>query len=84
MPVRRFRSVEEMEQASGWQPTGARLHRSIEHLWAFGRRVFPRYFPPGVHRCRSIDELDKQVERWSIADVKRAASRRTLGLTSGG
>jgi hypothetical protein len=84
MPVRRFRSVEEMERASWWQPTGAQLHRSIEHLWAFGRRVLPRHFPPGVHRYRSIDELDQQVERWGIADMKDAASRRTRGLTHDG
>ncbi len=75
MPVRKFRSVEEMKTI--WrQPGDPRLYRAIEQVWRFGRRTVPRHFPPGVHRYRSIEELDAAVERWAQADTRRLADSR--------
>ena len=76
MPVRRFRSVEEMERSKWRQPGDPRLYDAIANVWAFGRRTVPRRFPPGVHRYRSIEELDRQVNAWSAADVARLAESR--------
>jgi hypothetical protein len=71
MPVRKFRSVDEMEQPQWRAPGDPRLYRAIAQVWAFGRRVVPRRFPPGVHRYRTIEELDRTVEAWSLADFNR-------------
>ena len=71
MPVRKFRSVVEMEEPRWREPGDPQLFRAIAQVWAFGRRVVPRRFPPGVHRHRSIEALDRAVEAWHVADVQR-------------
>jgi hypothetical protein len=71
MPVRKFKSVEEMEQPRWRDPGDPLLYHAIAQVWAFGRRVVPRQFPPGVHRHRTIEELDQTVEAWSLADFGR-------------
>ena len=71
MPVRKFRSIEAMKEPRWRQPGDPLLYRAIAQVWEFGRRVVPRRFPPGVHRHRSIEELDRTVEAWSIADFDR-------------
>jgi hypothetical protein len=76
MPIRRFRSVEEMK-APPWRERGTReLFDAIAALLETGRRTMPRRFPPGVHRHRSIDELDRQVDAWQQADVDRLRAER--------
>ena len=64
MPVRKFRSVEEMERDKWREPGQRALFRAIAAVWAFGRRSRPRRFPPGVYRHRSIADLNAQTERW--------------------
>lgn len=57
MPVRKFRSVDEMH-AAVWRPAGSpELVRAIASVLAFGRRLRPRRFPPGVRKFRSVAEL---------------------------
>jgi len=77
MPLRKFRSVEDMEQPAWREPGDPQLYRAIRHVWAFGRRVVPRHFPPGVHRYRSIEDLDRAVEAWSLADFERFHRQRS-------
>jgi hypothetical protein len=57
MPVRKFRSIEEMKTPVWRRPDDPALARAIESIWAFGRRLRPRTFPPGVRKFRSIAEM---------------------------
>jgi hypothetical protein len=66
MPVRKFRSVEDMERAKWRAPGDPELFRAIATVWEFGRRSGKRRFPPGVYRHRSIADLNAQTERWQI------------------
>lgn len=75
MAVRKYRSVAEMPDTSWRQPGEPQLYRTIAQVWAFGRRSSPRLFPPGVHRHRSIEDLDRTVEAWSSADFERRRAR---------
>jgi len=64
MPLRKFRSVEEME-AGPWLPAGEpKLARAIRGVWAFGTRTLRPRFPPGLHRHRSIEEAQAVCEVW--------------------
>jgi hypothetical protein len=68
-----------MESPIWRRPGDPDLYRAIAEVWAFGRRTVPRRFPPGVHRHRSIAELDRQVKEWSRADFearRRSAKQR--------
>ena len=68
MPVRKFRSVEEME--TPWrEPGDPDLYRTMARLWDFGQRSRRRHFPPGLHRYRSIEDLNARTEEWEAANM---------------
>jgi predicted nucleotidyltransferase len=76
MPVRRFRSVDQMNQPHWREPGDPDLYRTIARVWTFGQRTGRRRFPPGVHRHRSIEELDLQTARWNEAATGGARMHR--------
>ncbi|AMY08920.1 hypothetical protein LuPra_02126 [Luteitalea pratensis] len=71
MPIRKFRSVEAMSAPTWREPGQPELRRVIEALWTNGLRLQGPRFPPGVHRYRSIEDLDAQVQRWQQDHVDR-------------
>ena len=60
MPVRKFRSADEMNKLV-WRSGGQirRLLIAIASVWAFGRRLRRPTFPPGVRKFRSIADMKK-------------------------
>lgn len=63
MPVRKFRSVEEMNTPV-WRRAGdPALFRAIAGLWNVGRRTSTRRFPVGVQKHSSIEALERAQER---------------------
>jgi len=70
MPIRKFRSVEEMEGNVWYEPGSPELFRAIRSLWSFSARVFPRRFPPGVYKHRSIEDAQRQREIWEEANFR--------------
>jgi hypothetical protein len=77
MPVRKFRSVQEMED-SLWRPPGEpALWRAIESVWDFAARTCPRKFPPGVYKHRDIEEAQRLREQWEELNFRgHAGSQR--------
>ena len=59
MPVKKFRTVEELNQPVWRQPGDPALIRAIATVWAFGRKSNPSKFRPGVRRFRSIAEMKR-------------------------
>ena len=76
MPVRKFRSVEEMPGPARYLPGDPALFRAIAGVWTFGARANPRRFPPGVHRYHSIDEMNRAQERWDAEHVAQLRAQR--------
>ena len=64
MPVRRFRSVEQMENAVWLAVDDPRLPRTIAQVWATASRMAPRRFPPGVYKHASIEDLNRLESEW--------------------
>jgi len=65
MPVRKFRSIEEMN-VPHWRDAGdPDLIRAIADLWEIGRRTSTRSYPPGVHKHASIEDMQLAQERWA-------------------
>jgi hypothetical protein len=57
MPVRKFRTVDDMSKLT-WRRAGdPELFRAMATVWAFGRRLRGRVFRPGVRKFRSVDEM---------------------------
>jgi hypothetical protein len=69
MPVRKFRSLEDMED-SLWREPGPELWRAIASVWRFADRTCPKRFPPGVYRHRSIEDAQRQREAWEEANFR--------------
>lgn len=79
MPVRRFRTVEEMSRPH-WRVAGdPELLRAIARVWAFGRRSGVHHFPPGVYRARSVEEINERSERWNRANFQAFIEARRQG-----
>jgi hypothetical protein len=70
MPIRKFRSVEEMEGTPRYEPGSPELFRAIRTLWELSARIFPRRFPPGVYKHRSIEDAQRQCDLWREADFR--------------
>lgn len=75
MPVRRFRSADEMEELA-WLPQGSpELWRAIRSAWGRARAMAPWRVAPGVHRYRNMTEANAQREEWERTCVQPAARR---------
>ena len=66
MPIRKFRSVEDMKTPRWREPGDPELLRVMATLWEIGRRTRTRCYPPGVHKHASIDEMQRVQERWAL------------------
>jgi hypothetical protein len=70
MPVRKFRSVEDIP--APWHPLGdPALPGAIAGVWGLGQRIGAPRFPPGVYRHRSLEEMNKLDEQWAKANFAK-------------
>jgi hypothetical protein len=78
MPVRKFRSIEEMNRNQPhWRQHGdPMLYRAIAFVWTMARRTNPRHFPPGVYKFRSIEEMNRAQEAALTEHVQAVRKRR--------
>ncbi len=72
MPVRKFRSVEEMPPPPWCTPLDARNLKLAAELSALAMGLRPRRFLPGVHKYRSVEEKGQARERWESQDRSTA------------
>jgi hypothetical protein len=75
MPIRRFRSVAEMENTVWLDRDDPRLWPTIVSVWDLSARLCPVRFPPGLRKHRSIEEANRQSEEWEAANVLRSNPR---------
>ena len=77
MAVRKFHSVEEMQDTDWPSPDDPRLPRAIRYCWDLAARMAPVRFPPGVYEHRSIGELNAQTDLWEAEALtpSRSAAR---------
>ena len=69
MPVRKYRSVEDMPSPKwGTRLDPDNMRRACE-LSAFAARLRPRRFPPGLHEYRSVEEASEARARWELHDA---------------
>ena len=77
MPVSKFRSVADMKDSPWREPGDAELFRAIRQVWGFSERACRARFPPGVHRHRSADDMERLRDEWEEANVRALEERRT-------
>lgn len=79
MPVKKFRSVEEMEGNTWREPGDPELFRAIKATWDFADRTLRPRFPPGVYKHRSIEAAEELREEWARANFERYRERLRRG-----
>jgi hypothetical protein len=62
MPVKKFRSVEEMEAPIWRSPGDPALYQAMAALWELARRTRHRTFPRGVGKYTSVEEMSRAQE----------------------
>jgi len=78
MPVRKFRSIEDMKRQTLWrEPGDPALYRAIRALWELGRRTGANRFPHGVYRHRSIEEMNRLTDQWKEDNFRDHQRRRS-------
>jgi hypothetical protein len=84
MPVRRFRSVEEMDGYRWHEPGDPALYRAIRRVWELGYRTLMPRFPPGVHRHRTMASLNALQDAWADANFAAYQTRMEAWKAKGG
>jgi hypothetical protein len=64
MPIRKFRSVEEMPDAPAAPPLRAENLKAAFDLSELARRLRPWRLPPGVRKFRSVAEAHAWRDEW--------------------
>lgn len=82
MPVKKYHSVEEVPEP-WYTPGDPALFQAIHRVWSLGSATLQPRFPPGVHRHRSIEEMNQLDDAWDEANflafqARRASEKRHL------
>jgi hypothetical protein len=78
MPVRKYRSVGEMEGNTWRRPGDPELFRAMRATWGLAGRIVRPTFPPGLYRHRSIEAAQRLRAEWERANL--AAYRKRVEL----
>ena len=76
MPVRRYRSVEDMEGNTWHDRNDPRLFRAIRTTWDFAQKVTRPRFPPGVYKHRTVEEAEELRMAWEHANFTAFHARK--------
>ena len=82
MPVRKFRSIEEMGGPVWYEPGAPALFRALRHVWGLSHRLLQPRFPPGVHKHRSIEAMNEVQEMWDDANFRAHRERQERELAA--
>ena len=77
MPIQKFRNLDDARQALWVRPGQPDLVSRIKSLWAFSSRLVLRRIPRGVRKFRSIEEANRDRDRWIERRIQALRSRRT-------
>jgi hypothetical protein len=76
MPVRKFRSIQDMPDDDWLLPGSPELFAAIRSVWDFSARTCPYAPPRGVYRHRGVEEARALRASWEREAFERARARR--------
>ena len=68
MPIRKFKSIEEMKTPRWREPGDPELFSAMATLWEIAKRTSVRRYPPGVHWHVSVEDMQAKQEQWRVAE----------------
>lgn len=80
MPVYKYKTYEEAEQALwNFHPDEAYFNKVAE-LWDFANKLSPLSCAKGIFKFRNIEEANKHRDEWELAHAKKLTSKRNLNI----
>lgn len=80
MPIRKYRTIEEMNAERRWLATGdPAIPRKIRFLWELSERLVAPVglcIPRGVRKYHSVEEAEADRQRWEQTRVDLIAENR--------
>lgn len=71
MPVKKYRSVEEMPGPPALPPLDPNNLKAALSLMEVAYRMSPWRFEPGVHKFRSIEEANRRRAEWESELIRK-------------
>jgi hypothetical protein len=65
MPLRKFRSIDDMKTPIWRRPGDPALFREMAGIWDVGSRTSRRRYPPGLHKHGSLEEMQLVQATWA-------------------
>ncbi len=75
MPVRKYRSIEEMPDQTWRQPGDPELFRAMRATWDLAQQTLRPHFPPGVYKHRCFADAERLSEKWQQANFMAYRAR---------
>lgn len=75
MPVRKFRSIEDMPGPPALPPLAPDNLREAFSMMDLAYRLFPWSYPPGVHKYRSIDAANAARGAWETGLIRKGRGK---------
>ena len=75
MPIKKFRSVEEMGDNTWRSPGDPELEKAIRATWDLAHQTLQPYYPPGVYKHRSYEDMKRQSDEWARQNFERYQAR---------
>ena len=71
MPFTKYRSIEEMPDTIWREPGTPEHYEAMSSIQAFSAAAFPRSFPPGLYKHRTLASAEALRRQWEDADFRR-------------
>jgi len=76
MPVYKYKTFEEAERALWNFHPDETYFNKVAELWSFANKLSPITYPKGIFKYRTIEEANKEREKWELNYAKEIRSKR--------
>ena len=70
MPVQKFKTFEEAEQALWCFKPDKEYFKRVERLFEMASKLYKPNYPKGVHKYKTFEDAQAELDRWRIENGK--------------
>ena len=76
MPVQKFKTFEEAEEALWNFNPDAQYYKQVAELWEFANKLSPIEYPRGIFKFKTIEEANKHREQIELEHARKVMNER--------
>lgn len=77
MGIQKFKSFEDAERALWCFKPDAAYYKRVAELWEMANRLCPPNFPRGIFKYKTIEEANKDKEKWIMENALKKRAKKT-------